>query len=150
MTKPVAVNQAMQQMGLKFHNIIIQRLIPLIIRRDSQMRLPFRQKMIAPTSTTKKPSPILFKELSPLLILNPLELVEKVALKMGTLSLWEVGKFKAKDRQTVLSSYSIWTGICVKRTQDMFGNCFFPLFSVSKNSFLFLKLKILFDNPKWI
>jgi hypothetical protein len=67
MTKPVAVNQAMQQMGLKFHNIIIQRLIPLIIRRDYQMRLPFRQKMIAPTSTTKKPSPILFKELSPLL-----------------------------------------------------------------------------------
>ena len=28
--------------------------------------------------------------------------------------------------------------------------CFFPLFSVSKNSILFLRLKNLFDNPKWI
>ena len=32
----------------------------------------------------------------------------------------------------------------------MFGNCFFPLFYVSKNNFLFLKLKNLFGNPKWI
>ena len=32
----------------------------------------------------------------------------------------------------------------------MFGNCFFPLFSISKNKFLFLKLKNLFGNPKWI
>ena len=31
----------------------------------------------------------------------------------------------------------------------MFGNCFFPLFSVSKNNFLFLRLKNLFDNIKW-
>ena len=31
----------------------------------------------------------------------------------------------------------------------MFGNCFFPLFSVSKNNFLFFRLKNLFGNPKW-
>ena len=31
----------------------------------------------------------------------------------------------------------------------MFGNYFFPLFFVSKNNFLFLRLKNLFDNPKW-
>ena len=30
----------------------------------------------------------------------------------------------------------------------MFGNCFFLLFSVSKNNFLFLRLKNLFGNPK--
>ena len=34
-------------------------------------------------------------------------------------------------------------------TKGMFGNCFFPLFSISKNNFLFLRLKNLFDNPKW-
>ena len=33
--------------------------------------------------------------------------------------------------------------------KGMFSNCFFPLFSVSKNNFLFLRLKNLFDNPKW-
>ena len=33
--------------------------------------------------------------------------------------------------------------------QGMFGNCFFPLFSVSKNNFLFLRLKNFFSNPKW-
>ena len=32
----------------------------------------------------------------------------------------------------------------------MFGNCFFPLFSVFKNNFIFLRLKNLFGNPKWI
>ena len=32
----------------------------------------------------------------------------------------------------------------------MFGNCFFPLFSVFKNNFLFLRLKNLFGNSKWI
>ena len=32
----------------------------------------------------------------------------------------------------------------------MFGNYFFTLFSVFKNNFLFLKLKNLFGNPKWI
>ena len=37
----------------------------------------------------------------------------------------------------------------MKNTRDMFGNCFFLLFSVFKNNFLFLKLKNLFDNPKW-
>ena len=31
----------------------------------------------------------------------------------------------------------------------MFGNYFFPLFSVFKNNFLFLKLKILFGNSKY-
>ena len=31
----------------------------------------------------------------------------------------------------------------------MFGNCFFPLFSVFKNNFLFLRLKNLFGNQKW-
>ena len=31
----------------------------------------------------------------------------------------------------------------------MFGNYFFPLFSVFKNNFLFLRLKNLFDNSKW-
>ena len=33
--------------------------------------------------------------------------------------------------------------------KGMFGNCLFPLFSVSKNNFLFFKLKNLFGNPKW-
>ena len=33
--------------------------------------------------------------------------------------------------------------------KDMFGNCFFPLFSVFKNNFQFLRLKILFGNSKW-
>ena len=33
-------------------------------------------------------------------------------------------------------------------TKGMFGNCFFPLFSVFKNNFLFLRLKNLFDNSK--
>ena len=33
---------------------------------------------------------------------------------------------------------------------DMFGNCFFPLFSVFKNNFLFLKLKNLFGNSKLV
>ena len=32
----------------------------------------------------------------------------------------------------------------------MSGNYFLPLFSVFKNNFLFLKLKNLFGNPKWI
>ena len=31
----------------------------------------------------------------------------------------------------------------------MFGNCFFFLFFVFKNNFLFLKLKNLFDNLKY-
>ena len=31
----------------------------------------------------------------------------------------------------------------------MFGNCFSSLFSVYKNNFLFLRLKILFGDPKW-
>ena len=33
-------------------------------------------------------------------------------------------------------------------SKGMFGNCFFPLFSVFKNNFLFLKLKNLFGNSK--
>ena len=32
----------------------------------------------------------------------------------------------------------------------MFGNYFFPLFSVFKNNFIFLRPKKLFGNPKWI
>ena len=31
----------------------------------------------------------------------------------------------------------------------MFGDNFFPLFSVYKNNFLFLRLENLFGNPKW-
>ena len=34
------------------------------------------------------------------------------------------------------------------KTKGMFGNCFFPLFSVFKNNFLFLRLKNLFSNLK--
>ena len=34
----------------------------------------------------------------------------------------------------------------VSETKGMFGNCFFPIFSVFKNNFLFLKLKNLFGN----
>ena len=34
--------------------------------------------------------------------------------------------------------------------KGMFGNCFFPLFSVFKNNFLFLRLKNLFGNSKRI
>ena len=33
--------------------------------------------------------------------------------------------------------------------KGMFGNCFFSLFSVFKNNFLFLRLKNLFGNSKW-
>ena len=32
--------------------------------------------------------------------------------------------------------------------KGMFGHCFFPLFYVSKNNFLFLRLKNLFRNLK--
>ena len=35
-----------------------------------------------------------------------------------------------------------------RETEGMFGNCFFPLFSVFKNNFLFLRLKNLFGNSK--
>ena len=35
------------------------------------------------------------------------------------------------------------------KAKVMFGNWFFPLFFVSKNNFLFLRLKNLFGNPKW-
>ena len=37
-----------------------------------------------------------------------------------------------------------------KEIKGMFGNYVFPLFSIFKNNFLFLKLKNLFGNPKWI
>ena len=36
----------------------------------------------------------------------------------------------------------------IRTTKGMFGNCFFPLFSVFKNNFLFLRLKNLFGNSK--
>ena len=36
-----------------------------------------------------------------------------------------------------------------RKIKGMFGNCFFPLFSVFKNNFLFLKVKNLFGNSKW-
>ena len=39
--------------------------------------------------------------------------------------------------------------IIEKKFKGMFDNYFFPLFSVSKNNFLFLRLKNLFGNPKW-
>ena len=39
--------------------------------------------------------------------------------------------------------------ILQENTKGMFGNCFFPLFSVFKNNFLFLRLKNLFGNLKW-
>ena len=35
-----------------------------------------------------------------------------------------------------------------ERERDLFGNCFFSLFSVFKNNFLFLKLKNLFGISK--
>ena len=34
--------------------------------------------------------------------------------------------------------------------KGMFGNYVFLLFSISKNNFLFLRLKNLFGNPKWV
>ena len=38
-----------------------------------------------------------------------------------------------------------------KNNQGIFGNCFFPLFSVfKKKKILFLRLKNLFDNSKWV
>ena len=36
-----------------------------------------------------------------------------------------------------------------KKIKSMFGNCFFPLFYVFKNNFLFLRLKNLFGKSKW-
>ena len=44
--------------------------------------------------------------------------------------------------------WKIFLGKNEKITKSMFGNCFFPLFSVFKNNFLFLRLKNLFDNSK--
>ena len=38
----------------------------------------------------------------------------------------------------------------VQNVKGMFGNCFFLLFSIFKNNFLFLRLKNLFGNSKWI
>ena len=38
----------------------------------------------------------------------------------------------------------------VREYKGMFGNYFFSLFFVSKNNFLFLRLKNLFGKPKWI
>ena len=35
-------------------------------------------------------------------------------------------------------------------TKGMFRNYFFSLISIFKNNFLFLRLKNLFGNPKWI
>ena len=35
-----------------------------------------------------------------------------------------------------------------QKSKGMFDNCFFPLFSVFKNNFLFLRLKNLFGNSK--
>ena len=35
-----------------------------------------------------------------------------------------------------------------RKTKGMFGNCFFPLFFIFKNNFLFLRLKNLFGNSK--
>ena len=35
-----------------------------------------------------------------------------------------------------------------REAKGMFGNCFFPLFSVFKNNFLFFRLKNLFGNSK--
>ena len=36
-----------------------------------------------------------------------------------------------------------------KKYKGMFSNCFFLLFFVFKNNFLFLRLKNFFGNPKW-
>ena len=35
-----------------------------------------------------------------------------------------------------------------QKAEGMFGNCFFPLFSVFKNNFLFFRIKNLFGNSK--
>ena len=46
---------------------------------------------------------------------------------------------------------SRYVGLIMKmplETKGMFGNYFFPLFSISKNKFIFLRLKNLFGNPK--
>ena len=40
-------------------------------------------------------------------------------------------------------------GTMIIKNKGMFGNCFFPLFFVFKNNFLFLRLKNLFGNSKW-
>ena len=62
-----------------------------------------------------------------------------------------------KDPKGVLICHLLWLKINIvsdrKRPQEskgMFGNCFFPLFFVFKNNFLFLKLKNLFSNSKWV
>ena len=50
-------------------------------------------------------------------------------------------KLKKKKKHTLPLSF--------EEVKGMFGNCFFPLFYVFKNNFLFLKLKNLFGNSKW-
>ena len=56
---------------------------------------------------------------------------------------------KKKKKGTALLSSSMDANTKEhKQTKGMFGNCFFPLFLVFKNNFLFLRLKNLFGNSK--
>ena len=58
-------------------------------------------------------------------------------------------RFKINSCSLSISKPLGIAGKRITKYKDMFGNCFFPLFSVFKNNFLFLKLKNLFHNPKW-
>ena len=58
-------------------------------------------------------------------------------------------KKKSWTREEERASKSLWNEFGKENdAQDMFGNCFFFLFSVFKNNFLFLRLKNLFGNSK--
>ena len=61
------------------------------------------------------------------------------------------GSYHKCKKMKLYSSYLEYLRIThyKKKPTGVFGNCFFPLFSVFKNNFLFLRLKNLFSNSKW-
>ena len=63
---------------------------------------------------------------------------KKKQLRKGRMSTKENNLKKKKDKKKKT----------IRKDKGMFGNCFFSLFYVSKNNFLFLKLKNLIWQPK--
>ena len=60
-----------------------------------------------------------------------------------------VSKKKKREREKAKIRIFVMWDKKEGESKSMFCNCFFPLFSISKNNFLFLRLKNLFDNSKW-
>ena len=55
---------------------------------------------------------------------------------------------KEKEKERIKKKWKLNFMVSDWVFKGMFGNYFFPLFFISKNNFLFLRLKNLFDNPK--